>query len=333
MNRRTTVSVQSQLNDDPIFRKLKQYEGHITQKIVNKMVGIIKGRRTALQKKGIHVDPNNFNCVKRNKIEIVAGIEKLAVTTRPPYFRAMNRFSKALDYGPLYDQNILTSRAAMNKQYRSPELTENKARQFYNLGKAKRIYQAALIDPYRHDHALTLAFAVDQRPLRPVELAPLKKTSSTKPETLPKDFNYIHQDVAFPLFLNRYKGSDRSEVPKTVNIRSSQTQKNIKKLIYGKADGDLIFGSSKPAIMTKRLRKALNDPNVTFQVMRTIVGTDEVNQLKHNDPNVGKQISDIAESMLHSEITCIEKYSKSDSAHRKKLSQIATQQMKNRGII
>ena len=257
----------------------------------------------------------------------------MAVTTRPVYFRAMNRFSKALDYGPLYDQNVFTSRAVMNQQYRSPELTENKARQFYDLGKAKRIYQEALIDPDRQDHALTLAFAVDQRPLRPVELAPLKKTNSMRPETLPKEFNYIHQDVIFPLYLNKYKGSGRSQVPKMVNIRSPQTQRNIRKLIEGKADGDLIFGSSKPANMTKRLRKALDDKNVTFQVMRTVVGTDEVNRLKPNNMNTGRQISDIADSMLHSEITFIERYSKSDTKHRKKLLEIATQQMKNRGRI
>ena len=211
-------------------------------------------------------------------------------------------------------------------------MTENKARQFYNLGKAKRIYQEALIDPNRHDHALTFAFAVDQRHLRPVELALLKKTQSNRPETLPKDFNYIHDDVNYPLFLNKYKGSARSKVPRIVNIRSPQTQRNIIRLIEGKADGELIFGSSKTTNITKRLRKALNHKHIIFQNMRTIVGTNEVNMLKPNDPNIGKQISDIADSMLHSEIAFIEKYSKSDTKH-KKLAQIADQQMKNRGRI
>ena len=55
--------------------------------------------------------------------------------------------------------------------------------------------------------------------------------------------------------------------------------------------------------------------------MRTIVGTDELNKLKPNDPNIGRKISDIADSMLHTEITFIEKYSKSDTwKHRKKFS-------------
>ena len=222
-----------------------------------------------------------------------------------------------------YKNKMTRAISKSKKLRRKAGLSENQAKEWFNLTSLKDIYDVRVeTKRSKKDKQKTMlvGMLVHQPPRRTKELAKLKY-SEGNPDDYPISSNYIFRDDnKFKMHLNVYKNKKHMG-SRTIDLQP-EIQTRLTDLVPRLRDNESVFGTTTKKTLNKYFKDIVADKGVTVRTARNVYVTDKLNSFDFERPNIVQKIETLAHDMGHSTKTLLRDYWKVDPKEKKRVKKL-----------